>query len=126
MSKKIWKNEYEYKRILEILNDYWLTEKDEDTVVVKMYFKHKDGRTQMKHIDWHNFDYTEPIEPNIITLADVIDGNGIECDRCKKMKCNIRSTKFDIGEIEGLESAFLCDDCIREMYEQIKGEQNDE
>ena len=123
MIKKVWKNEYEYKRILEILNDYWLTEKDEDTVVVKMYFKHKDGRKQMKHIDWHNFDYTEPIKRN--TLSDILDRK-IECDRCKKRKCDWNSTSFDIGEIEGLESTFICDDCIREMYEQINGEQTDE
>lgn len=52
--KKHWKNEYEYNRILEILEDYWLTEKDEEVVKVDMYFKNKDGREQWKTIRWRN------------------------------------------------------------------------
>ena len=52
--KKCWQNEYEYKRILEILADYWLTEPEEEYVSVNMYFRHTDGQEQWKSIHWIN------------------------------------------------------------------------
>lgn len=52
--KKCWKNTPEYKRILEILDDYWLTEPEEEEVHVTMYFKKKDGQTQEKRVCWIN------------------------------------------------------------------------
>lgn len=52
--KKYWKNEYDYKRILEILDDYWLTEKDEEYVEVTVYFRHSNGQEQEKCIRWWN------------------------------------------------------------------------
>jgi len=51
--RKYWKNTYEYQRILEILDDYWLTEKDESEVDIEMYFR-KGEEEQWKHIDWRN------------------------------------------------------------------------
>ena len=51
---KYWAKTYEYKRILEILEDYWLTEKDEDYVEVTLYFRHKNGDEQEKCIRWIN------------------------------------------------------------------------
>lgn len=54
MSRKYHKNEWKYKRILEILDDYWLTEKDEEYVEVAMYFRKHDGQEQAKHITWLN------------------------------------------------------------------------
>lgn len=53
-SKKFWKDAHEYQRILEILNDYWLTEKDELRVCVTLEFEHADGSTQEKRITWVN------------------------------------------------------------------------
>ncbi len=63
--KQVWSNEYEYKRILKILKDYWLTEPNEECVVVNMYFRHKDGREQWKRISWFcpvEHTETEPAE----------------------------------------------------------------
>ena len=56
VNKTTWKNTYEYKRILEILSDYWITEPDEKRVVVTMYFEKKDGQIQEKQITWINSD----------------------------------------------------------------------
>lgn len=53
MSKSNWKNTIEYKRILEILDDYWLSEPDEDEVIVRMEF-HKGKEFQSKQIIWRN------------------------------------------------------------------------
>ncbi len=50
--KRWWDKSYEYRRILEILDDYWLTEKDEEVVKVRMYFKKSDGQEQEKVIIW--------------------------------------------------------------------------
>ena len=49
-----WENSYEYKRILEILDDYWLSEPEEVSVRVEMHFEHADGQKQDKVIEWHN------------------------------------------------------------------------
>lgn len=51
---KDWKNSYEYKRILEILDDYWLSEPEEVSVRIEMHFEHADGLKQDKVIEWHN------------------------------------------------------------------------
>ena len=52
--RKPWKYCYEYKRILDILNDYWLTEPNEDVVEVDMRFLHSNGESQAKSIIWRN------------------------------------------------------------------------
>lgn len=49
-----WKNSYEYKRVLEILDDYWLSEPEEVSVRIEMHFEHADGLKQDKVIEWHN------------------------------------------------------------------------
>lgn len=51
---KYWENEYQYQRILQILEDYWLSEKDEVFVRVDMHFEKADGQTQDKRIVWNN------------------------------------------------------------------------
>lgn len=53
MPRKYWKDNVQYKRILEIMDDYWLTEKDEDKVVVTMEF-YKGNESQHKKITWVN------------------------------------------------------------------------
>ena len=65
--KKYWKDEYEYKRILEILDDYWLTDPNEEQVVVTMFFKNRNGDKQEKVVRWDNPDAPhEKLTPYII------------------------------------------------------------
>ena len=54
MGKQKWKDTYQYKRIQEILNDYWLSEPNESEVIIDMFFRHTDGQTQRKIIRWQN------------------------------------------------------------------------
>ena len=44
---------YEYKRILSILDEYWLTQPEEEYVEVQMYFRKSDGQEQRKTIIWN-------------------------------------------------------------------------
>lgn len=53
MPQKYWKDTVQYQRILEVLEDYWLTEKDEDKVVITMEF-YKGKEEQHKQITWVN------------------------------------------------------------------------
>lgn len=52
--KKYWEDTYTYQRLMEILDDYWLTVEDEQTVEIDLYFKKETGETQMKHLRWTN------------------------------------------------------------------------
>lgn len=52
--RKGWKDCFEYKRVLEILSDYWGTEPDEAFVTIDMQFRHKNGEWQHKTINWIN------------------------------------------------------------------------
>lgn len=89
--KRYWKDEYKYKRILEILEDYWLTEEDEEEVTVTMHFKHADGREQEKEIWWRNPNIeNQPNEIKGVTLDelfaehDAIDAvEVVHCRDCK-------------------------------------------
>lgn len=54
MLRKVWQNCNEYLRILEILDDYWISNPDEAEVRVEMYFRHGNGETQAKRIVWKN------------------------------------------------------------------------
>lgn len=49
-----WKESYEYKRIQEILEDYWLSEPEELKVRVRLDFIKANGETQSKCIVWRN------------------------------------------------------------------------
>lgn len=51
---------YEFKRILEILDDYWLSVSDEYHVSVDMKFIKADGQHQEKNIEWCNEEYETP------------------------------------------------------------------
>ena len=57
---------YEYQRILEILDDYWLSEPDEYEVIVEMKFLKSDGQHQEKCIIWRNENYTGDAESDLI------------------------------------------------------------
>lgn len=50
----MWSKSDEYKRIQEILNDYWLNEPNEKQVQVVMTFQHMDGSEQTKSVVWRN------------------------------------------------------------------------
>ena len=52
--RKGWKDCHEYKRVLQILSDYWGTEPDEAYVRIDMWFAHKNGEVQGKNIIWWN------------------------------------------------------------------------
>ena len=58
-----WRDSNQYKRILEILADYWLDEPDEAEVIVNMTFRKADGQEQAKRIVWRNPDMkSDPCE----------------------------------------------------------------
>ncbi|HCG58792.1 MAG TPA: hypothetical protein DEV97_02145 [Lachnospiraceae bacterium] len=51
-----WKKSQQYKRIIEILEDYWTTEPNEAFVQIDMLFIKGNGETQTKSIAWANPD----------------------------------------------------------------------
>lgn len=99
-----WKDTWQYQRILEILDDYWLSCPDEAYVEVDMYFRSGTGEEQTKNIVWMNpyFDgklidtetfkiyrhrwmalpkeeqdeYIKWVKTNVIGWPDVVDENG--------------------------------------------------
>lgn len=74
MAKKYWKDTYDYRRILEILNDYWLEEEDEEEVIVTMHFKHHNCEEQEKQIVWRNQKYINAPEMlELQSLADLME-----------------------------------------------------
>ncbi len=76
MAKKFWESEYAYQRILEILDDYWLTEPDEFRVRVQLDFIKANGETQQKCITWQNPDYCSTSEdeyPKVMNAADILN-----------------------------------------------------
>jgi len=54
MAKSKWENTYHYQRLMQILEDYWLSEPDEAYVLVEMEFLKSDGQYQKKYIEWWN------------------------------------------------------------------------
>ena len=49
-----WGKCYDFRRVLQILWDYWISEKDEEYVYIEMHFRHKNGMEQEKVIQWIN------------------------------------------------------------------------
>lgn len=74
-NKMPWKDSPQYKRILEILEDYWLSQPDELAVVVSLDFLHADGQRQSKELVWINPNYQyvgpERIGLNLVSVADI-------------------------------------------------------
>lgn len=56
-SNTVWGRDCKYLRIMEILNDYWLTEPDELKVRVRMDFVKANGEIQSKCLLWTNPNY---------------------------------------------------------------------
>lgn len=54
MSGKNWKKCSKFQRLMEILDDYWLSEPDEAYVSIDMEFLKSDGQYQQKRIVWWN------------------------------------------------------------------------
>lgn len=73
-SVRHWKNEYTYQRILEILEDYWITEPEEKEVVVDMHFLNANGETQDKHLVWRNPKYMKSPDAISETTVDLFEG----------------------------------------------------
>jgi len=71
---KVWINEPEYRRVLEILNDYWITEPDEYAVIIDMQFRHRNGEYQHKRITWKNSDMPmdRPPELEMFTALELM------------------------------------------------------
>lgn len=70
-----WENTTAYKKIMEILDDYWLCESNEKKVEVTLRFLHEDGRYQEKRIRWINPKYEKDYPAKIVSVADVLNGN---------------------------------------------------
>ena len=78
--KHCWKNSREYKRILEILHDYWLTEPEEDKAIVSMEF-YKGKERQSKQISWVNpknkkWNKNDPIK--LISAQELLEMSFVE------------------------------------------------
>ena len=73
MTKTNWEESTTYKRILEILEDYWLDQPEELRVRVRMDFVHANGETQQKELVWRNPNYEYIGEPRkcFVSLADI-------------------------------------------------------
>lgn len=114
--KYIWKDQYDYQRVLEILEDYWVTEPTEEKVIVDMKFKRANGDTQQKTITWVNpeMQRSRGFEPLKTISFDKLMSES-ECDRCKKSVDNSRILKFPKDEFEDV---FICVDCAKEMLRQ--------
>lgn len=83
--RKHWKESYEYRRILEILDFYWLSQPNELKVRVSMDFVKADGQTQRKTLIWLNPNYEfiekKPFFSGIVRLSDVNEQYFMEQER---------------------------------------------
>ena len=68
---KYWDKSREYKRIMEILDDYWLTEPNEDYVKIKMAFI-KGEEFQTKHITWRRNPAKGKLKIEPVNCADAM------------------------------------------------------
>ena len=83
--RKLWKDTYTYQRILEILDDYWLSEPDELKVRVSMDFIKADGQTQRKTLVWlnPNYDFVGkiPFFSGVVRVSDMNEQYFMEQER---------------------------------------------
>ena len=76
-TEKPWEDSEQYKTIQRILNDYWITQKDEYAVSVTMSFIHNDGRTHEERIFWFNpllYRERKRLERSIQSIDNAIEG----------------------------------------------------
>lgn len=74
--KSNWKQSREYKRILEILDEYWLSQPEEESVEVEINCRHRNGNIQQKTIKWRNPKYIkegslQSIIDRVVTMDQV-------------------------------------------------------
>ena len=95
---KYWDKSREYKRIMEILDDYWITEPNEDYVKIKMAFI-KGEEFQTKRIIWYRdsikIDYPDPVS----NMADVLKAMEVINPRLNEFAKNI-SEELGIDEYD--------------------------
>ena len=72
--KRYWKNDITYQRILQILDDYWLKNKNEKMVIVEMRFLNWDNQSQYKRICWHNPNVPKMPEETLEATLENSDG----------------------------------------------------
>ena len=77
--KKYWKDTWQYQRILEILEDYWLTEPDEKFVCVDLYFEKANGEYQHKTIKWYHPAF-EPKDLKVISSRELMEKEYVGSD----------------------------------------------
>ena len=113
MAKKkyLWNDTREYQRIIEILEDYWVTQPREDKVIVDMKFK-RGNEYQKKTVVWEN--------PNTQKESDLTPQMGFGlcarvCCRCKKRKSGFQTIYPDEWD-----EINICNDCIEQMNGLIK------
>ena len=88
--ERYWQNTWQYKRILEILDDYWITEKDETFVQIVMHFA-KGDKEQHKTIAWFNPKLIPDIDadPDIPSLDEIPDSDLVNVIRCRECKHSV-------------------------------------
>ena len=70
-----WEQSWQYQRILEILEDYWVNCPDEAFVEVDMYFRKVNGEEQLKEITWQNPNFKRKessLSDTLLCAADII------------------------------------------------------
>ena len=98
MAKKIWKDEYIYKRLLEILDAYWLEEPDEAAVNIMLHFRHKDGQTQDKYLTWRNPNMQG--EPNGSSIIPVVTARELQEMEEDALLLDEIKKFYEIGDIQ--------------------------
>jgi hypothetical protein len=82
--RRYYKDSYEYQRIMEILDDYWLTCPDELYVKVSMDFIKADGQNECKTIVWRNPAYEvggeDELDPGIIDVGEYMWNHDIDAE----------------------------------------------
>lgn len=95
-TKKFWTNTWQYNRIMELLEDYWLTEPEEDYVKIKMAFI-KGGEFQTKRITWRRNPPKGKLKIEPVNLSDALQiMNSIESGLYEFVKA--KSKEFQIDE----------------------------
>lgn len=74
-----WNKSPEYQRIMEILEDYWLSCPHEARVTVCMTFVKADGQTQSKRIVWNNPRFRKQETRKLRTIKKLSEVRRPEC-----------------------------------------------
>ena len=74
-----WRSSKEYRRIQEILEDYWVNEPNERQVTICMTFVKADGQTQSKRIVWNNPRFRKQETRKLRTIKKLSEVRRPEC-----------------------------------------------